>query len=69
MTTKKLIGNKDPAFIMKRRRDLETYLKEAFHFFANNLPQTLAEFLDFPKYDIHYVVQTLASQFFEIDLR
>jgi len=65
---KKLIGNKDPAFIMKRRRDLETYLKEAFHFFANNLPQTLAEFLDFPKYDIHYVVQTLASQFFEIDL-
>jgi len=65
---KKLIGNKDPAFIMKRRKDLESYLQEAFHFFANNLPQTLAEFLDFPTYDIHYVVQNLACQFFEIDL-
>ena len=66
---KKLIGNKDPAFIMKRRKDLETYLQTVFHFFEKNVPQTLAEFLDFPTYDIHYVLQDLACQFHESDLR
>ena len=66
---KKLIGNKDPAFIMKRRKDLETYLQSTLHFFANNLPQSLADFLEFHVYDIHYVVQNLACQFYEIDLR
>lgn len=66
---KKLIGNKDPAFIMKRRKELETYLQTVYRFFAKNLPQTLAEFLDFPTYDIHYVLQGLACDFHEKDLR
>ena len=66
---KKLLGSKDPAFIMKRRKDLETYLQTVFHFFEKNIPQTLAEFLDFPVYDIHYILQQLACQFHESDLR
>ena len=66
---KKLIGNKDPAFIMKRRKELETYLQTVYRFFAKSLPQTLAEFLDFPTYDIHYVLQGLACDFHEKDLR
>jgi len=66
---KKLIGNKDPAFIMKRRRDLETYLQTVYHFLEKNLPNALADFLQFPKYDIHYVLQDLASKCHEEDLR
>merc|ERR1719245_1046234 len=33
---KKLIGSKDPAFIMKRRRELETYLQSVYHFLEKN---------------------------------
>ena len=66
---KKLIGNKDPAFIMKRRKDLETYLQTVYHFLEKSLPRVLAEFLDFPTYDIHYVLQDLASHYHETDLR
>ena len=66
---KKMIGNKDPAFIMKRRKELETYLQTTFHFFEKNLPVVLAEFLDFPLYDIHYIVRNLAFQFHDQDLR
>ena len=46
---KKLLGNKDPAFLMKRRKELESYLQGIFHFLARNLPVPLAEFLDFNK--------------------
>ena len=66
---KKLLGNKDPAFIMKRRRDLETYLQTVYHFLEKNLSNALAEFLQFPVYDIYYVLQDLASQCHEGDLR
>ena len=66
---KKLIGNKDPAFIMKRRKDLENYLQTVYHFLEKSLPRVLAEFLDFPTYDIHYVLQDLASHYHETDLR
>ena len=66
---KKLLGNKDPAFIMKRRKDLESYLQTVYHFLEKNLPTVLAEFLDFPTYDIHYVLQDLASKYHETDLR
>jgi len=48
---KKLLGNKDPAFLMKRRKELESYLQGIFHFLARNLPVPLAEFLDFNKVD------------------
>ena len=58
---KKFLGNRDPAFIMKRRRDLETYLVSVFQFLSRALPQSLADFLDLSKYDLNYVLQTLAS--------
>jgi len=64
---KKLIGSKDPAFIMKRRKDLETYLQTVYHFLEKNLPQALADFLDFPLYDIHYVLAALALQYHEVE--
>ena len=38
---KKLIGNKDPAFIMKRRKDLENYLQTVYHFLEKSLPRGL----------------------------
>jgi hypothetical protein len=46
---KKLLGSKDPGFIMKRRRELESYLQNVFHFLSQDLPPVLADFLDFPK--------------------
>merc|ERR1719411_994897 len=66
---KKLVRNKDPAFIMKRRKDLENYLQTVYHFLEKSLPRVLAEFLDFPTYDILYVLQDLASHYHETDLR
>ena len=46
---KKLLGNKDPAFLMRRRAELETYLQNIFHFLVRSLPVPLAEFLEFDK--------------------
>jgi len=60
---KKLLGNKDPAFLMKRRKELEIYLQNIFHFLARDIPEPLADFLEFSKYDIHFILRKLASQF------
>merc|ERR1719369_1182248 len=49
-------------------RELETYLQTVYHFLEKNLPKALAEFLEFPSYDIHYVLQDLAGQCHEGDL-
>ena len=62
---KKLIGNKDPSFIMKRRRDLETYLQSVFSFLQHLLPQDLADFLQLSNYDRHYILRKIASQQFD----
>ena len=56
----------DPSFIMKRRRDLESYLQSVFKFLQHSLPQTLAEFLCLTKYDQHFVLRQLASQQYEL---
>jgi len=66
---KKLIGNKEPSFIMKRRRELESYLQSVFHFLERNLPQSLADFLDLPLYDIHYILRGLASNIYDRENR
>ena len=47
---KKLIGNREPSFIMKRRRDLESYLQSVFRFLQHSLPQNLADFLSLTRY-------------------
>ncbi|KAH8410847.1 hypothetical protein KR222_000563 [Zaprionus bogoriensis] len=62
---KKLVGNKQPAFVELRREQLETYLQELLIYFRNELPRSLAEFLDFNKYDIIYLLQDLAKLFHE----
>ena len=61
---KKYVGNKDPAFIKKRRKDLESYLQSIFQFLQRSLPQSLAEFLNLHLYDINFLLKTLASEHF-----
>lgn len=60
-----LVGNKQPAFLEQRREQLETYLQELLIYFQNELPRLLAEFLDFNKFDIIYLLQDLAKLFNE----
>lgn len=59
---KKLLGSKDPAFIMKRRRELEIYLQSVCHFLERNLSPYLLDFLELGQYDIHLIVSSLAAQ-------
>jgi hypothetical protein len=59
---KKLLGARDPAFIMRRRRELETYLQAVCHFLERNLSRHLTAFLELARYDIHLVVAHLSEQ-------
>jgi len=58
---KKLLGSKDPAFIMRRRRELEIYLQAVCHFLERNLSRHLTSFLELAQYDIHLVVAGLSE--------
>ncbi|XP_071452427.1 nischarin-like [Hetaerina americana] len=61
---KKVIGNKDPVFIEKRRLGLEEYLRTLLNFLQLTMPKELAVFLDFQFYDILFLLQNLAMKFF-----
>ncbi|KAG0713362.1 Nischarin [Chionoecetes opilio] len=62
---KKIIGNKDPSFIERRRGDLELYIQTIMSFMHHTLPRELAEFLDFHHYELTHLLQCMARQFSE----
>ncbi|XP_067000731.2 nischarin [Anabrus simplex] len=61
---KKVIGNKEPAFIERRRAGLETYLSSIITLLRKTMPRDLALFLDFHVYDIIFLLQNLALYLF-----
>ncbi|XP_066585903.1 nischarin-like [Prorops nasuta] len=61
---KKLIGNKNEAFIEKRRLSLEAYLTSIYNYLRKIIPRELALFLDLHIYDIFFILQSMALEFF-----
>lgn len=62
---KKIIGNKDPSFIERRRVGLEIYLQTVLSFLQKSMPEELFEFLEFDKYDVILIVKKLAAEFYQ----
>lgn len=61
---KKLIGNKSEAFIEKRRLGLEIYLNSVYNYLKKTMPREFAIFLELHIYDIFFLLQNMALQFF-----
>ncbi|XP_012526613.1 nischarin [Monomorium pharaonis] len=61
---KKLIGNKCEAFVEKRRQNLEVYLNALYNYLKKAMPQELVVFLNLDDYDIYYMMQKLAYEFY-----
>ncbi|CAB0032500.1 unnamed protein product [Trichogramma brassicae] len=61
---KKLIGNKSEAFIEKRRVALESYINSIYTYLKKIMPLPLAKFLELHVYEIFFLLQSLASNFF-----
>lgn len=57
---KKLLHNLEPAFLEKRKSDLELYLQTGVNFLEKSLPRCLIEFLCLDKYDINILLQDFA---------
>ncbi|XP_067125453.1 nischarin-like [Centruroides vittatus] len=60
---KKLFGNQSEVFIKCRQMDLQLYLQKLLQQFKV-IPYLLAEFLHFPKYEIHGITESLAEKLF-----
>uniref|UniRef100_A0A2P2IAE4 Nischarin-like n=1 Tax=Hirondellea gigas TaxID=1518452 RepID=A0A2P2IAE4_9CRUS len=58
---KKIIGNKDPVFIQKRRFDLQVYLQGVVALMQQAIVDELAEFLSLCQYEVLYLRQHLAT--------
>lgn len=61
---KKVIRNKTPKFVEKRREALNEYLKNVFKYLKLTMPSEFAHFLDFHLYDIFFLLQDLAKKLF-----
>ncbi|XP_050442567.1 nischarin [Adelges cooleyi] len=62
---KKIIGNKEPDFIERRRIGLEIYLQTILSFLQKSMPEELFDFLEFDKYDVMLIVKKLATEFYQ----
>ncbi|XP_035207818.1 uncharacterized protein LOC118182556 isoform X2 [Stegodyphus dumicola] len=60
---KKVFGNRTESFINNRQKALELYLQTLIYKFSL-LPEPLATFLDFPKYEIRAITSSLSETFF-----
>lgn len=62
---KKVLGNLNAKFIEQRREDLQKYLQTIAHILQKKMPIELVEFLDFHKYDVIFLLQSLAMDFYK----
>lgn len=61
---KKLLGNRTDAFINKRRNGLEAYLNIVYNYLRKIMPKELTTFLELDVYDIFFLLQSMALNFF-----
>ena len=60
MPGKRLIGSREPAFVDRRRQDLETYIRRVVTLLQVNLPDALAKFLRLDVYDVGWLLRRQA---------
>ncbi|GAB0092151.1 nischarin [Sergentomyia squamirostris] len=61
---KKVIGNRNPSFVEKRKTKLESYLQEVLVYLQLTMPREFVEFLNLHEYDIIYLLHTMAEKFY-----
>ncbi|XP_018578496.1 nischarin [Anoplophora glabripennis] len=64
LPSKKVIRNKCPQFIERRRKGLEEYLQKIFIFLKRTMPKVLVDFLNFNIYDSFFLLQDLSTNCF-----
>lgn len=60
-----MIGNTNAKFIEQRREDLQKYLQTVAHILQKHMPSEFVQFLDFHKYDVIFLLQSLALDVFK----
>lgn len=64
LPAKKILGNKDPEFIERRRSDLEIYLKKIVQFLEKALPLEVCSFFEFEEYEVYSLVRKMAAELY-----
>lgn len=62
---KKLLGNRDPEFVERRREQLDFYLKQVIGLLGKNPPPELAIFLNLYDYEILFILRKMSVDIFE----